>query len=162
MCCQNFARGVFVFAVTLLLSVFTVALLQNSENSSIENKVNYGSGRSEGNGIGSSGGGGGRSDIDSDRKATTSSNTIALQILSKPRPSYTDTARNNVTTGTVRLRVTFLASGKIGNVTSVTSLPDGLTEQAIEAAKNIKFNPATVDGKPVTVTKQIEYSFSIF
>jgi len=85
-----------------------------------------------------------------------------LQILSKPRPGYTEAARAENTEGSVVLRVTFLASGSIGGVTPVKSLPDGLTEAAIEAAKQIEFKPATHYGQTVTITKQIEYTFSIY
>ena len=85
-----------------------------------------------------------------------------LQILSKPRPGYTETARSENIQGTVVLRVTFLASGKIGEVTPVKTLPNGLTEQAIAAAKEIEFEPAVEHGHPVSVTKQIEYSFAIY
>jgi TonB family protein len=85
-----------------------------------------------------------------------------LRILSKPRPSYTDAARDNLTQGTVRLRVTFLSNGEIGSILPVKSLPNGLTEEAINAAKNIKFEPATIDGKPVTISRTVEYSFSIY
>jgi TonB family protein len=86
----------------------------------------------------------------------------SLKILSKPLPQYTDEARKNNVTGTIKLRVTFLASGSIGDVIPESTLPDGLTEIAIEAAKGIKFKPATRNGEPLTVTKLVEYSFSSF
>jgi hypothetical protein len=44
----------------------------------------------------------------------------------------------------------------------VKALSHGLTEQAIAAAKKIAFLPATADGKPYNVAKQIEYTFSIY
>jgi TonB family protein len=88
--------------------------------------------------------------------------TVRVQILSKPRPSYTDAARQNQVTGVVRLRVTFLASGQIGAVSPVSGLSYGLTEQAIAAAKQIRFEPAKVNGVPQTVSMTIEYSFSIY
>lgn len=86
----------------------------------------------------------------------------ALRIVSKPRPGYTEAARTENVEGSVILRVTFLASGKIGEVTPVKPLPFGLTEKAIEAANEIKFEPAMNNGRPVSVTKQVEYSFSIY
>jgi len=55
-----------------------------------------------------------------------------------------------------------LFSGQIGSVEATKELPDGLTEQAILAAKRIKFSPARQNGRPITVTKQVEYSFSIY
>ena len=83
-----------------------------------------------------------------------------LRIISKPTPQFTEEARNNGTTGLIRLRVTFLASGSIGDISPVNTLPDGLTESAIEAAKGIKFKPATKNDEPMTVTKLVEYSFA--
>ena len=99
--------------------------------------------------------------IEVERK-TPSSASKALQILSKPRATYTDLARTNQTQGTVTLRITFLANGGIGQMGVIKPLPDGLTEQALVAAMNIKFEPAIQNGKPVTVTKQVQYSFTLY
>jgi TonB family protein len=88
--------------------------------------------------------------------------TQGIKILSKPRPGYTDSARQQNIQGTVILRVTFLANGSIGGVSAVKGLGSGLTEQAIAAAKRISFEPAKINGVAQSVTKQIEYSFSIY
>jgi TonB family C-terminal domain len=88
--------------------------------------------------------------------------TTALNILAKPRASYTDEARQNNVQGVVRLRVTFLASGQIGSISPVSTLPYGLTEQAIAAARNIRFEPKKVNGVAQSSVKQVEYSFSIY
>ncbi len=88
--------------------------------------------------------------------------TQAVNITSKPRATYTDLARQNVVQGKVVLRVTFLASGGIGAIAVVSGLPNGLTEQAIAAARSIKFEPAKAAGVAVSVTKTIEYTFAIF
>ena len=85
-----------------------------------------------------------------------------LFIESKPRPEYTSEARENGESGSVILRVTFLSNGQIGAIQPVKTLDFGLTDQAIKVAKRIKFQPAKKDGVPVTVTRQIEYSFSIY
>ncbi|CAN5402303.1 hypothetical protein BH10ACI2_BH10ACI2_20930 [soil metagenome] len=85
-----------------------------------------------------------------------------LRIISKPRPAYTPEARENNVQGTVVLRVTFLASGQIGDVQTISGLPSGLTDEAVTAARRIIFEPAELGGRPVAVTKQIEYSFSIY
>jgi hypothetical protein len=42
------------------------------------------------------------------------------------------------------------------------SLPYGLTEAAIAAARQIKFEPATLDGKPVSMFMQLEYNFNLY
>jgi protein TonB len=85
-----------------------------------------------------------------------------VKIISKPGAKYTDAARQNQFSGTVRLRVTFTASGQIGSVSAVGSLPYGLTEQAIAAAKSIRFEPAKKDGVAITKIKQIDYSFTLY
>lgn len=130
-----------------------------------------GSGSGSGSGIGN-GNGGGRGDgdggtdtppiIPKPKPPQPVGPTVGVSIISKPRPSYTDAARQNQVTGVVRLRVTFLASGQIGSVSPVSGLSYGLTEQAIAAAKQIRFEPAKVNGVAQNVTKQIEYSFSIY
>lgn len=94
-------------------------------------------------------------------KAYRSSVETPLAIESKPRPVYTDAARLEKTEGTVKLRVAFLSDGSIGNVEPLSELPNGLTEKAIDAAKKIRFRPATVDGVAVDSSKLIEYSFAI-
>lgn len=65
-------------------------------------------------------------------------------------------------TGTIRLWVLFLPNGKIGLIAPVNRLSNRLTGIAIDAARGIKFNPALRDGKPISIVKQIEYSFSTF
>ncbi len=88
--------------------------------------------------------------------------TTDLRIISKPRAQYTDTARQNQVQGTVRLRVTFLPSGQIGSISTVSGLPGGLTEQAIAAARQLRFEPRKVDGVPVAVVRQVEYNFTLY
>lgn len=86
----------------------------------------------------------------------------SLVIAAKPRPGYTDEARRNNVQGVVVLRVTFNADGGIGSISPVTGLPSGLTEQAIAATKKMVFLPAKRKGISVSVTKQIQYGFSIY
>jgi outer membrane lipoprotein-sorting protein len=62
----------------------------------------------------------------------------------------------------VVLQVEFLDTAKVGKVDVVSSDcgDESLTRQAVEAAHKIKFEPKIVDGKPVRITKKIEYTFS--
>lgn len=87
-----------------------------------------------------------------------------LRILKKPRPAYPvyESGGTICVQGTVTLRVQFLASGKIGKISPISELPYGLTEKAIEAAEKIKFEPAIKNGKPITVTKSVQFSFTIY
>lgn len=88
--------------------------------------------------------------------------TNPLRIVSKPQAKYTDEARVNNVQGKVRLKVVMLASGQVGQITVVEGLPDGLTEQAIEAARKLRFEPATKRGAPVTKVITIDYNFTIY
>ncbi len=83
-------------------------------------------------------------------------------IHEQPRAPYTSAARQNGVEGTVKLSVTLLATGKVGNVSPQTYLPHGLTQQAVNAAKGIKFTPRTINGKPVNVTVTIEYRYTLY
>jgi TonB family protein len=106
------------------------------------------------------------------QEATSQVNNAAqeLQISSKQKPNYTDSARQKKVSGWVRLQVTFLANGEIGEVVYLAEKSKkkkltkyGLVAQAIEAAKKIKFAPAKDEsGNPITVTKTVEYTFTIY
>ncbi|MEO6590436.1 MAG: energy transducer TonB [Pyrinomonadaceae bacterium] len=106
----------------------------------------------------------GDEDLSQEKSATESKeeSKTNLLILTKPKPSYTDKARKSNTTGEVRLRVTFLANGGIGEVTPVTGLKNGLTEQAIKAAQKIAFLPQKYGDKKVSITKVVVYTFTIY
>jgi TonB family protein len=125
-----------------------------------------GAGPNSGPGIGPGPGGpGGRPRTDDDDKkppVLTVGPTTAIKIISKPRAIYTDAARKNQIAGTVTLRVTFMANGTIGNIAVISGLPDGLTEQAVAAARNIQFEPAKRGGVAQTVTKQVQYTFTLY
>ena len=84
------------------------------------------------------------------------------QILYRERARYTDEARANKIGGTVVLRVIYSKQGKLIVLGVVRGLPYGLTENAIEAAKKIRFNPAMKDGQSVNVIGNVEFTFSIY
>ncbi len=84
------------------------------------------------------------------------------RLISKPEPQYTEEARRNQITGTVMLHVVFNDQGRVEQIRAVSSLPFGLTERAIAAARAIKFLPATKGGRPVSVYMQLEYNFNLY
>lgn len=84
------------------------------------------------------------------------------RVLFKPEPTYTEDARRNQVTGTVMLRVVFASNGDVVQIRAVRTLPDGLTERAIAAARQIKFVPAVKGGHPVSVFMQLEYNFNLY
>jgi len=83
-------------------------------------------------------------------------------VIIKPEPRYTEPARKNQITGTVVLRAVFSSSGAVTRIQPMTKLPDGLTEQAIYAARQLKFIPAVKDGTFVSMYVQIEYNFNLY
>ena len=85
---------------------------------------------------------------------------VKARIVKMPQPGYTKAARENAIQGTVVLKCVFAKNGEVTNIRVVQGLPDGLTEQAIEMAKKIKFTPAMKDGKPVSMWMQLEFNFS--
>jgi protein TonB len=84
------------------------------------------------------------------------------RVLLKPEPTYTEEARRNHVEGTVMLRVVFASNGDVVQIHAVHTLPDGLTERAIAAARQIKFVPAVKGGRPVSVFMQLEYNFNLY
>jgi len=82
-------------------------------------------------------------------------------ILAKPEPGFTTNARGNDTGGVVRLRAVLAADGRVRHISVVKGQPDGLTERAIEAARQIRFTPATLDGRRVSQYVVLEYHFVI-
>ena len=88
--------------------------------------------------------------------------TQKARILSKPEPQYAEEARKNQVTGTVVLRAVFTSDGQVTDIKAVSGLPYGLTERAIAAARQIKFVPATKDGRPVSMYIQLEYNFNLY
>jgi TonB family protein len=88
-------------------------------------------------------------------------NPTPLLILNKPFASYTDAARRSLTSGKIVLRVTFEKDGRISKIAVLSGLPNGLNRSAFFAALRIKFIPEEKDGVPTTVSKPVEYTFSV-
>ncbi|HEX5889176.1 MAG TPA: energy transducer TonB [Pyrinomonadaceae bacterium] len=109
-----------------------------------------------GSGLGGGGGAGGSGIL------TPAEVDQRVRVLSKPEPQYTEEARRNQVTGTVVLRAVFASSGEVVSIHAVNEIPFGLTEQAIAAARKIKFVPAMKDGRPVSVYLHLEYNFNLY
>ncbi|PYS21898.1 MAG: hypothetical protein DMF72_15525 [Acidobacteria bacterium] len=88
--------------------------------------------------------------------------TKKVVVIAKPEPTYTEEARQGQVTGTVVVRCIFSSAGSVGGIKVVSGLEHGLTEQAIFAAKQIKFIPAVKDGRFVSMWMQLEYNFNLY
>ncbi|MCS7081148.1 MAG: TonB family protein [Chloracidobacterium sp.] len=80
-------------------------------------------------------------------------------ILAQDKPRYTPEAAAQRLTGVVVVRVEFRADGRIGEVKLVSGLGGGLDQEALRAARSIRFTPAQESGRPVTTTMDIKYRF---
>ena len=88
--------------------------------------------------------------------------TTKARVTMKPEPMYTEAARKAQVVGTVVLRAVLGADGTVNHILVLASLPHGLTEAAVRAARMIKFVPATVNGRQVSMFVQLEYSFNLY
>lgn len=72
-----------------------------------------------------------------------------VEVLDKPKPAYTQEARRLKIEGTVLLDVVFAASGELRVLGVIRGLGHGLDENAVEAARRIRFKPAARAGTPI-------------
>ena len=84
-----------------------------------------------------------------------------VEILFKPRPSYSAEARGMHLEGQVSLEVVFQASGAVKVVRIIRGLGHGLDEAAQEAALQVRFKPATRGGAPVDTSATISITFEL-
>lgn len=83
----------------------------------------------------------------------------SARIRDSPAADYPTAARAAKINGDVRLRMVLAADGRIKYVFPVKSLGNELTESAMSAARQIKFEPAVRNGKPVSQFLTVVYEF---
>lgn len=88
--------------------------------------------------------------------------TQKARITYKPEPAFTDAARRYSVTGVARIRAVLSRTGEVTDIHVVKWLPHGLTRQALDALRRIKFNPAQKDGRIVSQYLIFEYNFNIY
>ncbi len=84
-----------------------------------------------------------------------------VEILYKPRPTYSPEARNMRVEGQVSLEVVFQASGAVKVVRVIRGLGHGLDEAAQQAALQVKFKPAMRSGVAIDQTATISITFEL-
>jgi protein TonB len=80
-----------------------------------------------------------------------------------PKPGYTPEAMRRRIQGGVSLQCVVNTDGRCEDIKVVASLDSvyGLDEQAIQAAGEWRFTPGTLNGKPVKVRMNIDFSFNL-
>ena len=87
--------------------------------------------------------------------------TLGVEILDKPKPVYTDEARNLKLEGEVLLEVQFAANGQLHVNRVVRGLGHGLDEAAIAAANKMRFRPAMRNGQAMDSTAIVHVVFQL-
>jgi len=77
------------------------------------------------------------------------------------KPEYTSEAKQAGINGSVTLQLALDEQGRVTSTKTISGLPNGLTEQAIAAAKSSTFTPAAVNGKPSKSIGTITYNFKV-
>jgi len=81
------------------------------------------------------------------------------EFLSRAKPEYTAEAERADVSATVEVMVVLRSSGQIGEATIIRWAGFGLEESALRAIRQLKFNPATRNGQPISVRALIRYNF---
>jgi TonB family protein len=101
------------------------------------------------------------SSTDKPRKQIASALLTPVEILSKPKPAYSEDARARKIEGEVLIEMQFGASGQARVLRIVRGLGHGLDENAAAAASGIRFRPATRDGAAVDSAAIVHIVFQI-
>lgn len=80
-------------------------------------------------------------------------------FVKKSAPKWTDEARVNKVEGVVSLKVKFDKLGKAKNIEVLKGLPFGLTESAINSAKETEIEPYSFLSETCEVSTTINYNF---
>jgi tetratricopeptide (TPR) repeat protein len=84
-----------------------------------------------------------------------------VRVLFKQEPAYPESARRDNVGGSVILKAIFAADASVQYIEPILSADRRLTEEALMAARLIRFRPETICGKPVSSPIQLEYSFNL-
>jgi TonB family protein len=82
--------------------------------------------------------------------------------LSTPDPEYTEFARQARFQGKTILSAVVLSTGEMGPISILRPLGLGLDDQAVDTIQKWRFQPATKDGKPVSVLINVEVTFNLY
>lgn len=81
------------------------------------------------------------------------------QFYRRIKPEYNDTAEFAGITATIELKAVFQSDGKIGAVEVIRWGGFGLDESSVVTVKKLRFDPAKLNGRPVSVSAVVQYNF---
>ena len=94
----------------------------------------------------------------SDKRPPLEGGVINGKAVSKPQPAYPPAARAARAQGTVNVQVKIDETGSVVSAAAVSGHPL-LRAAAVAAARQAKFSPTLLSGKPVKVTGVLTYNF---
>ena len=86
---------------------------------------------------------------------------IAPQVVERAEAEFPEEARLSGQTGTVVVRIVVGTDGRVISDRVVQGAGHGFDESALEAARKLRFEPATRDGKPVAAQLDYEVHFEL-
>jgi TonB family protein len=86
----------------------------------------------------------------------------APELVFAPDPEFSDEARRAKFQGACVVSLVVDAKGNPQRVQVIRHLGMGLDQRAVDAVKQYKFKPATLQGKPVPVEVNVEVTFRIY
>ncbi len=87
---------------------------------------------------------------------------LAPRALNQPAASYSEKARKKKLQGTVVLSIVVGTDGAAHDIKVTKSLGMGLDEEAVKSVQKWKFEPSTVEGKPVAVRIALQVDFRLY
>jgi protein TonB len=94
------------------------------------------------------------------KKLRVSAGVQASKLISQPKPMYPPIAKQARVQGTVVLAATISKSGTIDNLRVVSGHPM-LTQSALQAVRQWRYQPTYLNGEPVEVETTINVNFSL-
>jgi len=86
---------------------------------------------------------------------------VKPKLLNLPMPSYTEQARSAKIQGSVQAGVLVNEEGRVISVIIFLPLGFGLDEEAVKAARRLRFTPAMKNGQPARFWQRIEIEFNL-
>ena len=93
--------------------------------------------------------------------ASTSPAKVAPKLVYKPRPEYTEEARQLHLEGTVYVKIHVAASGAVSVIGVQSGLGHGLDQSAIRAVQGMRFQPAMQNGQPTDWDGVVNINFQL-
>ena len=82
-------------------------------------------------------------------------------VITRVEPIYTEVAKKVRISGIVILEVIIDRTGVVKDAQVIKGLPFGLDQAAVDAVKQWRFRPATLNGQPVDVTFNLTLNFRL-